>query len=59
MRPSKYHNLGPTGLLRIPLRYHRDIDTLLSELSRLSETMDPDDILDDIINNLSEIEGGD
>ena len=59
MRPSKYHNLGPTKLIRIPLRYERDIDNLLSELSRLSETMDPDDILSDIINNLSDIEGTD
>ena len=59
MRPPKYHNLGQTGLMRIPLKYHRDIDTLLSELSRLSDTLDPDDILGDIISNLSEIEGGD
>ena len=59
MRPSKWNNLGPLKLKRIPIRYERDIDNLLSELSRLSETMDPSDILDDVINNLSEIEGGD
>ena len=59
MRPSKYHNLGPTERIRIPLRFVRQIDTILSELSRLSDTLDPDDILEDIINNLSEIETGD
>ena len=59
MRPSKYHNLGPTERIRIPLRYIRQIDTILSELDRLSETLDPDDILSDIINNLSDIEGTD
>ena len=59
MRPSKYHNLGPTERIRIPLRFVKQIDNLLSELSRLSETMDPDDILEDIISNLSDIGGGD
>ena len=59
MRPSKYHNLGPTERIRIPLRYIRQIDTILSELDRLSDTLDPDDILEDIISNLSDIEGTD
>ena len=59
MRPSKWNNLGPLKLKRIPIRYERDIDNLLSELSRLSDYRDPHDIFDDIINNLSEIEGGD
>ena len=56
MRPSKWNNLGPLKLKRIPLRYERDIDNLLDELSRLSEHQDPSDILDDIISNLSEIQ---
>ena len=59
MRPSKYPSLGPTVKHRIPENLTDLIDSLLSELDRLGETMDPTDILDDIINNLSDIEGTD
>ena len=56
MRPPKWNNLGPQKMRRIPVNLSDQIDTLLSELDRLGETMDPTDILDDIINNLSEIQ---
>ena len=59
MRPHKWNNLGPQKMRRIPLNLSDQIDTLLSELDRLGETMDPTDILDDIISNLSDIQGTD
>ena len=59
MRPPKWNNLGPQKMRRIPVNLSDRIDSLLSELDRLGEHRDPSDIMDDIINNLSEIEGGD
>ena len=44
---------------RIPDEFIDDINTLLSEIDRLSEYRDPHDIFDDIISNLSDIEGTD
>lgn len=59
MRPPKYPSLGPMNKHRIPDEFIDDINTLLSEIDRLSEYRDPHDIFDDIISNLSDIEGGD
>ena len=58
MRPPTYPNLGDMMMTRMPTAYVSQLRELLSELDRLGDTQDPSDILNGIIENLSNTDGG-
>ena len=53
-RPLKYPSLGDMSMVRMPTRLHSSFHQLCSELDRLSDNQDPDELLSSIIDSLTE-----
>jgi hypothetical protein len=51
---STYSNLGDTGVMRIPRSCQKYFKTILEELNSLPDSIDPDDILSELVDGLSD-----